>query len=110
MMCPRERIVQAEADGFTIFCPVSVNYPNAVLVGIARMRYRPHTRFTAEWGAGLQSSGGQFVRELQEIMRLSSKISAVNHSPAITCRGCNTSRVYQGISRVFQRATKGVTP
>jgi hypothetical protein len=55
-MCAEWAIERAENEGFENFCPVLRTLPNVQLVGIARLRYRPHTRRTAAWYAHLRES------------------------------------------------------
>jgi hypothetical protein len=55
-MCQEWAIERAENEGFEYFCPVPRNQPDAQLVGVGRLRYRPHTSRTAAWYAQLQNS------------------------------------------------------
>jgi hypothetical protein len=43
-------------DGRPLFAPVSRSYPEVQLVGIARLRYRPHTKRTAAWFRELKTN------------------------------------------------------
>jgi hypothetical protein len=56
-MVPEWDVQKAENDGFEWFCPAARTLPGVQLVGVARLRYRPHTRRTAAWYASLQESG-----------------------------------------------------
>jgi hypothetical protein len=53
-MCPEWAVQQAEGDGFELFCPVPRTLPLVQLLGVPRLRYRPHTKRTAAWYANLQ--------------------------------------------------------
>jgi hypothetical protein len=44
-----ERLQAAASEGFRHFCPVRSALPNVQLVGVGRLRYRPHTRRTGAW-------------------------------------------------------------
>jgi hypothetical protein len=66
-MSPEWVISNAENDGFEHFCPVSPTMPNIEMIGIARLRYRPHTSRTAAWYEQLQLSGSQWVEKYQEL-------------------------------------------
>jgi hypothetical protein len=55
-MCQEWAIDRAENEGFEYFCPVPRNQPDAQLIGVGRLRYRPHTSRTAAWYAQLQKS------------------------------------------------------
>jgi hypothetical protein len=66
-MCPEWVIENAENEGFEYFCPVSRSMPNIEMIGVARLRYRPHTRRTAAWYAQLQQSGSKWIRKYHEL-------------------------------------------
>ncbi|MGA2672152.1 MAG: hypothetical protein ABSE99_02890 [Terracidiphilus sp.] len=59
-MCQPWQLERAQRDGL-ILCPVSRDYPNAQLVGIARLHYRPHTKRTSAWSSNLQYAGPKCV-------------------------------------------------
>ena len=56
----------AKAEGM-ILCPVSRDYPKALMVGIARMHYRPHTKRTSAWSSNLQYDGPAYVEQYRRI-------------------------------------------
>lgn len=66
-MCPEWLIENAENEGFEYFCPVSRTMPNVQMIGVARLRYRPHTRRTAAWYANLQQFGSRWIEKYQDI-------------------------------------------
>ncbi len=68
-MCQEWAIEQAEDDGFKYFCPVSQSKPDAQLIGVARLLYRPRTQRTAAWYAHLQASGNQAFPYYEELAR-----------------------------------------
>lgn len=63
----RERVEAAEKDGFTLLGPVSTSIPNACMVGVARLRYRPHTSRTGAWASRLGESSVDWVNKFQSI-------------------------------------------
>ncbi len=52
-MCTEWAVQHAEDDGFEWFCPVPRTLPQVQLIGVPRLRYRPHTKRTAAWYANL---------------------------------------------------------
>jgi hypothetical protein len=49
--------------------PVQAHRAKASVVGIARLRYRPHTAMTAAWRAKLEENGAQWIAYYEEIER-----------------------------------------
>jgi hypothetical protein len=41
--------------------PVPRHIANVQMIGVARLRYRPHTRMTAAWWADLSTKGERFI-------------------------------------------------
>jgi hypothetical protein len=66
-LCTEWLIEEAENDGFEHFCPVIKTVPNLQMVGIARLRYRPHTRRTSAWIAQLQRHGAIWIESYRQI-------------------------------------------
>lgn len=66
-MCPEWLIENAENEGFDYFCPVSRTMPNIEMIGVARLRYRPHTSRTAAWYAQLQQFGTTWIERYQDL-------------------------------------------
>jgi hypothetical protein len=66
-MCAEWVMQRAEQEDFDAFCPVPRTLPNIQLVGIARLRYRPHTSMTAAWYANLQESGRAAKEKYEEL-------------------------------------------
>ena len=52
---------EAIREGFDLFAPVPSTIPNCVLIGVARLRYRPHTKRTGAWFSELQKNGSQLI-------------------------------------------------
>jgi hypothetical protein len=63
-MCQPWQLTKAEG---MILCPVSRDYPNALMVGIARLHYRPHTKRTSAWSSNLQYDGPAYVEQYRRI-------------------------------------------
>jgi hypothetical protein len=61
LMCLPSKLDAAEDEGYRHYCPVLHTQPDAQMVGIARLRYRPHTRRTATWYAELQECASDYV-------------------------------------------------
>lgn len=59
-------IANARKSGFTILCPVMNTLPDAQLVGIGRLHYRPHTRRTSEWYRELQNRAQGYIDGFRE--------------------------------------------
>jgi hypothetical protein len=49
--------------------PVPEHITNVEMIGVARLRYRPHTSLTAAWWAELQQKGQLFRREYLDLAR-----------------------------------------
>jgi hypothetical protein len=60
-MCLPSKLLAAEDEGFEHFCPVLHTQPDVQIVGIPRLRYRPHTRRTAAWFAELHQSARRYA-------------------------------------------------
>jgi hypothetical protein len=67
-MVPEWAVQKAEDDGFEWFCPAARTLPGVQLVGVARLRYRPHTKRTAAWYANLQESGQAAIEHYSKIV------------------------------------------
>jgi hypothetical protein len=64
-----EELASVHSDKYIV--PVFDSYPNAQLVGVYRMRYRPRTYLTAEWLRRLESSHREWI---PVYLRLAGKI------------------------------------
>jgi len=65
-MCHTWQLEKAGRDGLMI-CPVSRDYPNAQLVGIARLHYRAHTKRTSAWESNLLSAGPECIAHFRRL-------------------------------------------
>ena len=50
-----------------LLAPVSRSYPDVQMVGIARLRYRPHTRMTSEWWKNSQLGLPKYIEKYNEL-------------------------------------------
>jgi hypothetical protein len=66
-MCLQRKLDEAEAEGYDRLCPVLSTQPDAQMVGIARLHYRPHTSRTAAWYAELQKRARALIERYREL-------------------------------------------
>jgi hypothetical protein len=52
-------------EGYRFLAPVARSYPNVQMVGVALLRYRPHTRRTSAWWAEMQNVLPQHIKQYQ---------------------------------------------
>lgn len=70
---------KAEEEDLDWLCPVPRTLPSVQMVGVARLRYRPHTRRSAAWIANLRESGKAILEHYE-------KIGAGEHSDLLQVR------------------------
>jgi len=56
----------AQKEGLWLV-PVPAHLLNVAMVGIARLRYRPHTRLTAAWCRNLQETGVAYLQRYTDL-------------------------------------------
>ncbi len=56
-MIPEFKAETAMKEGFCHFAPVKRTLPDVQMIGVARLRYRPHTSRTREWYTYLAKNG-----------------------------------------------------
>lgn len=66
-MCLDKQLEDAFSWRANYYCPVPNTLPDAQLVGIARLHYRPHTRRTADWYGDLMNSAPGYIARYQEL-------------------------------------------
>lgn len=66
-MCHPAKLAIAEKDGYEYFCPALHTRPDVQLIGVARLRYRPHTRRTAAWYGELQQNAGGYIEIYRQL-------------------------------------------
>lgn len=59
----------ASENGFTLLVPVPRHIENVQVVGIARLRYRPHTAMTAAWWAQLNENAEKHLAHYAALTR-----------------------------------------
>jgi hypothetical protein len=67
---------RAEDEDCTFFVPVLRHLVNATVIGIARMKYRPRTRSTSMWFAGLHGEGSVHVEQYEALTERAVNMSA----------------------------------
>jgi hypothetical protein len=66
-MCLPSKLERAMEDGFRYFCPVLSTKPSVQMIAVARLTYRPHTKRTGAWFAGLQQTAPGWIRIFSEL-------------------------------------------
>ena len=61
LMVTPNQLAFARTQGLTLV-PVPRHFTNVQLFGMARLRYRPHTKLTAAWWHDLTTRGDEFQR------------------------------------------------
>lgn len=61
------KLEEAEEAGFKFFCPVLRTMPNAQMIGVARLTYRPRTRRTKEWFAELHMTAPGWIETFEKL-------------------------------------------
>jgi hypothetical protein len=61
------KVEAAFNEGFSLLCPVRSSIPNVCMVGVARLRYRPHTTRTGAWIENLNESGAEHLAEFTQL-------------------------------------------
>ena len=61
------QIQRAYAEDFDLLLPCHSTIPDCILLGVARLRYRPHTSRTRAWYAELQKKGRGFIRGFEKL-------------------------------------------
>jgi hypothetical protein len=65
--CLTERQYENALDEGGVLVPVRAHIEQVQLIGVARLRYRPHTRLTSAWWAEHTARCGQFAQRYEEI-------------------------------------------
>ena len=56
-----------ENEGYNMLVPVPSHVQNVQMIGIARLRYRPHTKLTGAWRAELDDKGNRYISRYEQI-------------------------------------------
>jgi hypothetical protein len=62
------RIKAAAQEGYVYLAPVRKTLPNVELIGVGRLRYRPHTTKTNEWFSELSKSAPTWIEHYRKLM------------------------------------------
>jgi hypothetical protein len=65
--CLTEWQYEDAADEGGVLVPAPAHVEQVQLIGVARLRYRPHTRLTSAWWAEHTARCGQFAERYEEI-------------------------------------------
>ena len=65
-MVPEFKTEKAIGDGYRYFAPVKNTLPNVQMIGVARLRYRPHTTRTSSWFGNLYKEGPAWIQRYRE--------------------------------------------
>ena len=78
-MCLQEQVYRMESyQNCKHFCPVINTLPNAQMVGIARLTYRPHTKRTGAWFAELNSTAPVWIERYQRLANKGIDVAATH--------------------------------
>jgi hypothetical protein len=69
VMVPEFKIEKAFRDGYYHFAPVANTIPKVQMIGVARLRYRPHTARTRDWYGDLWRGAPKWLQKYAEIQK-----------------------------------------
>ena len=100
-MALEAKATRAQLEGYSWSAPIKNTLPDAQLIGVARLRYRPHTQRTSAWFAELKENAPRWTQFYQEL----AEPEAEAECGESVCCGClvDASRRING----FQRSFKG---
>jgi hypothetical protein len=103
-MALESRVRQAQFEGYSWIAPIKKTLPNAQLIGVGRLRYRPHTRRTSDWFADLTESAPRWAGpDLSGIMSKSRTGAELERANNLCCAGpVDASRGIKGFQRKFK--------
>jgi hypothetical protein len=58
-------VTRARFDGYSWTAPIKKTLPDAQMIGVGRLRYRPHTKRTSEWFAELKENAPRWTQFYQ---------------------------------------------
>lgn len=93
----------AMSEGMRIIAPVLRHIAQVELIGIARLRYRPHTKLTGAWRAELNDQAQKHLARYEEIARKRcARSSRLRHQSSIKDGSKKASReVSRGVQRRY---------
>jgi hypothetical protein len=75
-MVPAFKTEKALSEGFRYLVPVPRNVPNVQMIGVARLRYRPHTTRTSDWYGDLVRNAPGIIARYKEVIEATEDSSA----------------------------------
>jgi hypothetical protein len=66
-MALEAKVTRAQLGGYSRVAPIKNPLPDAQLIGVARLTYRPHTKRTSEWFAELKENAPRWIHSYQEL-------------------------------------------
>src|SRR5205085_246957 len=66
-MVPEFKKDKAVHEGYCHFAPVPNTLPKVQMIGVARLRYRPHTSRTSDWYGDLSRTALGWVERYEEL-------------------------------------------
>lgn len=66
-MTLESRVAQARFEKYSWLAPIKNTLPDVQLIGVGRLRYRPHTKRTSEWFADLRESAPRWTQIYQDL-------------------------------------------
>jgi hypothetical protein len=76
-MLTDEQAERANQEGFSYFAPIKRHIRKIEMIGVARLRYRPHTSKTAAWWADINDAARRWIGHYDDIARRLDAIDAV---------------------------------
>jgi len=74
-MALEERVMRARLEEYSWVAPIKSSLPDAHLIGVGRLTYRPHTKRTSEWFAELKENAPRWTQHYQEMAEPERKMS-----------------------------------
>jgi hypothetical protein len=75
-MALESKVVQAQLEGYSWVAPIKNTLPQAQMIGVARLTYRPHTKRTSEWFAELTENAPRWTQFYQAMSEPESRLNA----------------------------------
>jgi hypothetical protein len=85
-MALESRVRQVQFEGYSWMAPIKNTLPDAQLIGVGRLRYRPHTRRTSEWFADLTESAPRWTQIYQDLCTKAEEATTLGEQTACAAR------------------------
>lgn len=66
-MALEAKATQAQFEGYSWIAPIKNTLPDAQLIGVGRLTYRPHTKRTSEWFAELRENAPRWTQFYEDL-------------------------------------------